>query len=274
MYRKRVGITTKATAVVIVVVLVVLGVAGAYYYFTLPTKPPPGGNITVGFSISQTGTFNVEGGASLNGIKTAAQWINTHGGVIVGGKAYNISLDFYDDASTSSNINNLYAKIVQQDHAQFLLAPYSSGLTAVAAPLAEQFNLIMLSHGGSADTLWTQGYKNLFPLDLALGVHNVLVHHPCCADLLQAVTVTPNQPDQMYPLKYGPPLPARLLVKNAPPEARVLVDGVLVGTAADPRPFAMTEPDQKATVTIGDRTLVVILKAGTVNTLDYQKASP
>ncbi len=162
MYRKRVGITTKATAVAIVVILVILGVAGAYYYFTLPTKPPPGGNITVGFSISQTGSFNVEGGASLNGIKTATQWVNTHGGVIVGGKSYNISLDFYDDASTSSNINNLYAKIVQQDHAQFLLAPYSSGLTAVAAPLAEQFNLIMLSHGGSADTLWTQGYKNLF----------------------------------------------------------------------------------------------------------------
>jgi hypothetical protein len=36
----------------------------------------------------------------------------------------------------------------------------------------------------------------------------------------------------------------------------------------------MTQPDQKATVTIGDRTLHTTLKAGVVNPLDYAQASP
>ena len=49
---------------------------------------------------------------------------------------------------------------------------------------------------------------------------------------------------------------------------------VLVGTASDLRPYAMTQPDQKATVTIGDRTLVTTLKAGMLNLLDYAKGTP
>src|SRR2546428_6624882 len=107
------------------------------------------GTITVGFSISLTGTFNVEGTNSLNGIKTAAQWINSHGGVTVQGSTYNVSLDFYDDQSNSGNIVQLYTKIVTQDGAEFLLAPYSSGLTTAAAPTADQHDRVMLTHGGS-----------------------------------------------------------------------------------------------------------------------------
>ncbi|HEY6909971.1 MAG TPA: protein kinase [Myxococcales bacterium] len=118
------------------------------------------------------------------------------------------------------------------------------------------------------------GTTNMFSLRLRPGAHKVLVHHPCCADAIQDVVVTKNRPDQLYQLRYGPPLPAKFRVVNAPDDARVLVEGVLVGTASDPRPYAMTRPDQKATVTIGDRTLVTTLKAGMVNLLDYSQATP
>ena len=164
MREKRVGLTTKATAIIVIVILVIVGGAGAYYYLSTPTTTPPSqrGTITVGFSISQTGTFNVEGGKSLAGIQAAAKWINDNGGVTVAGKVYNITLKDYDDASTTSNIVPLYTKLITQDGAQFLLAPYSSGLTAAAAPLADQYKLIMLSHGGASDSIWTKGYKNVF----------------------------------------------------------------------------------------------------------------
>jgi len=117
-----------------------------------------------------------------------------------------------------------------------------------------------------------EGDNNMFQVKLVPGVHKVLVHHPCCADAQQELLVTPNR--DLYQLNYGAPLPARFRVINAPPGARVLVDGVLVGTAADPPPYAMTQPDQKATVTIGDRTLHTTLKAGVINPLDYAQASP
>jgi hypothetical protein len=118
------------------------------------------------------------------------------------------------------------------------------------------------------------GNDNMFTLKLAPGQHQVLVHHPCCTDASQEVVVTPSRPDQLYQLRYGAPLPAQFRVANAPPDARVLVDGVLVGTAADPRPYSMTQPDQRATVTIGDRTLSTTLKAGMLNLLDYSQATP
>jgi serine/threonine-protein kinase len=113
-----------------------------------------------------------------------------------------------------------------------------------------------------------------FSLKLAPGPHRVLVHHACCADADQEIVVNPSRPDQIYQLRYGAPLPAQFKVKGAPDDARILVDGVLIGTAADPRPYSMTQPDQRATVTIGDRTLATTLKAGMINTLDYAQASP
>jgi serine/threonine-protein kinase len=113
-----------------------------------------------------------------------------------------------------------------------------------------------------------------FALKLPPGAHNVVVHHPCCSDAVQQISVTPNRREQVYQLHYGAPLPAQFRVINAPPDARVLIDGVLVGTASDPRPYAMTQPDQRATVTIGDRTLAFTVQAGMLNLLDYAKATP
>jgi eukaryotic-like serine/threonine-protein kinase len=117
-----------------------------------------------------------------------------------------------------------------------------------------------------------------FALKLAPGPHSVVVRHPCCAEGIQQISVTRNRPEQVYKLDYGAPLPAQFRVINAPPDARVLIDSgkgaVLVGTASDPRPYAMTQLDQQVTVTIGDRSLVVKVQAGMLNLLDYAKGTP
>jgi hypothetical protein len=118
------------------------------------------------------------------------------------------------------------------------------------------------------------GSDNIFSLKLTAGAHRVLVHHQCCLDATQELLFTRNRPNQIYQLTYGTPMPAQFKVMNAPPDARVLIDGVLVGTASDLRPYTMAHPDEKATVTIGDRRLVTTLKAGVLNPLDYAKASP
>src|SRR5437879_8317194 len=152
-----------AIGIAFVLILVAIA-AAAVYYLTLP--PGFSGTIKIGFTISQTGNFNVEGTNSLNGIKTAANWLNSHGGIAVGGKLYNVSLDYYDDQSMQGNIGTLYPRIIQQDGAQFLLAPYSSLLTAPAAPIADQYDRVMLSHGGSSDLIWTQtSRRNLVEVD-------------------------------------------------------------------------------------------------------------
>jgi serine/threonine-protein kinase len=117
------------------------------------------------------------------------------------------------------------------------------------------------------------GESNMFALKLSPGTHQVLVHHPCCSDKSQEVRITPSRP--IYPLEYGPAQPARFKVLNAPSsDAKVYIDGHLVGIASDLPDHAMKEPVQKATVIIGDRTLTTTLKAGFLNTLDYAKGAP
>jgi eukaryotic-like serine/threonine-protein kinase len=115
----------------------------------------------------------------------------------------------------------------------------------------------------------------MVPLRLALGPHRVELRHPCCDPALQEIVVTPNRPGQLYQLDYGRPKDAQFNVLNAPPDARVLVDGVFIGSASDRKlAMQMKRPTQRATVTIGDRTLSITLKAGFINPLDYGEATP
>jgi branched-chain amino acid transport system substrate-binding protein len=148
--------------IAIIVGLLVIAAVGAAAIIFRPTATPPD-VIKIGFSISLTGRFAVEGTNSLNGIQTITQWINTHGGVTIGGRSYQIALDYYDDTGRSDQIISLYTKIISQDGAHVLLAPYSSALTTAAAPLADQLDRVMMSHGGSSDTIFTDppGYRNL-----------------------------------------------------------------------------------------------------------------
>ncbi len=151
----------KLIAAVVAIVLVLVVIAAVAIYILGQPPASSTGTIKIGFTISLTGTFNIEGTNSLHGIQTATQWINSHGGVTVNGTSYQLALDYVDDQSSSTNIPTTYASFVTTDHDQFLLAPYSSGLTAAAAPVADTYNEVMLSHGGASDTIFQQGYKNV-----------------------------------------------------------------------------------------------------------------
>jgi serine/threonine-protein kinase len=116
------------------------------------------------------------------------------------------------------------------------------------------------------------GTEQIFHRSLTPGMHQVVVHNPCCADSVQNIPIVPNK--QMYQLEFGQPRAAHVVIANAPPDARILIDGNFVGTAQDMPPVAMREFAQDATVTIGDRTLRVRLKAGVDNRLDYAQGTP
>ena len=118
------------------------------------------------------------------------------------------------------------------------------------------------------------GDSQIFNLELEPGPHSYVVHHRCCADGAGEFVVTAGKVDQVYKLHYGVPRPARLVLVNAPPDARVLIDGAMAGTAPELPPYLMTDPDRLVTVTIGDRSLQTRLKAGDDNRIDYAQATP
>ncbi len=111
-----------------------------------------------GVPISLSGKFAYEGQMSLWGMKAAVKWINEHGGVKVGNTVYKVALKVYDDNSKKEMVQSLIARLATVDHIKFILAPYSSGLTLAAAPIAEKYHVLLNSHGGASDYIFQQGY--------------------------------------------------------------------------------------------------------------------
>jgi branched-chain amino acid transport system substrate-binding protein len=112
----------------------------------------------IGAPISLSGKFSKEGQMSLWGMQVAARWINEHGGIKVGDTVYKVEIKYYDDESKKEAVQSLIERLATVDKVKFVLAPYSSGLTMAAAPIAEKYGVLMNSHGGASDYIFEQGY--------------------------------------------------------------------------------------------------------------------
>ena len=114
----------------------------------------------IGAPISLSGKFSKEGQMSLWGMQVAVKWVNQkHGGLKVGNTVYKLELKYYDDESKKETVQSLIERLVTVDKVNFILAPYSSGLTLAAAPIADKYGALFNSHGGASDYIFEQGYK-------------------------------------------------------------------------------------------------------------------
>ncbi len=121
-----------------------------------------GDTIVLGSAISLTGKYSTNGIHAQNGYDLAVQRINEMGGVKVGGKSYKLKVVYYDDESTPARGAQLAERLIKQDGVQFMLGPYSSGLTKAIAPVTEKYKIPMVEAEGASRSLFTQGYKYLF----------------------------------------------------------------------------------------------------------------
>ena len=118
--------------------------------------------ITIGMTVSQTGPLNVDSVAQLRGAEFWRDEVNAAGGIKAGNKRYKVRFVTYDDQSVGGRVQQLYTRLIVQDKAQFLFGPYSSGLTATAAVISEQYGKIMLIGGGAEPKTYQLGNKYLF----------------------------------------------------------------------------------------------------------------
>ena len=121
-----------------------------------------GDTITLGSALSFTGKYATNGIHTQRGYDFAVDRINSTGGVKVGGKSYKLTVKYYDDESTPARGAQLAERLIQQDGVEFMLGPYSSGMTKAIAPVSEKFGVPMIEAEGASRSLFTQGYKYLF----------------------------------------------------------------------------------------------------------------
>ncbi len=119
--------------------------------------------VTIGFTSSQTGSLNVESTRQYHGLKLWIDQVNKAGGVkLADGTAVTFKAQTYDDESSKDRVQQLYTKLATEDNADFLISPYSSGLAAAAAVIAQQYNKIMITTGAADDSTYQKGYTLVY----------------------------------------------------------------------------------------------------------------
>jgi branched-chain amino acid transport system substrate-binding protein len=118
--------------------------------------------IVLGAAVSQTGKYAREGKFYVDAYQMVVDAINKAGGVRVGGKAYKLELKMYDDQSDPNLSARLYTRLVTSDKVNFLLGPYSSGITIPASSVSEKYEIPMIQGGGASGQIFSRGYKYIF----------------------------------------------------------------------------------------------------------------
>ena len=120
------------------------------------------GEIIIGSAISLTGKYATNGVHAKNGYEYAVTVIKENGGVMVDGKCYNFKVVYYDDESKGDRAATLAERLISQDKVQYMLGPYSSGMTKAIAPVTEKYKIPMVEAEGASRSLFNKGYKYIF----------------------------------------------------------------------------------------------------------------
>jgi branched-chain amino acid transport system substrate-binding protein len=118
--------------------------------------------IVFGAAISITGKTAKEGEYTRDGYQFAIDKINEMGGIKVGGKTYKVELKYYDDETKPERTAQLIEKLINEDKVSLILGPYGSSPTGTAAPLVERYKIPMVEANGSAESIFSKGYKYTF----------------------------------------------------------------------------------------------------------------
>ncbi len=118
--------------------------------------------IVFGAAISITGKTAKEGEYTRDGYQIAIDKINEIGGIKVSGKTYKVELKYYDDETKPERTAQLIEKLINEDKVNLILGPYGSSPTGTAAPLVERYKIPMVEANGSAESIFSKGYKYTF----------------------------------------------------------------------------------------------------------------
>ncbi len=130
---------------------------------TPTAAPSEAKTMVIGFTASQTGKLNVSSTRQVNGLQLWMDQINAGGGIqLSDGTTVKFESVFYDDESNKDRVQELYTRLATEDNADFLISPYSSGLTAAAAVIAEQYGKVMITTGAASDATYKEGYTLVF----------------------------------------------------------------------------------------------------------------
>ena len=114
--------------------------------------------ILIGTSLSLTGDFSVDGQAFERGYNLWVQEINKNGGLL----GHKVTLKVLNDNSDPATVATNYSQLISADHAAFVFGPFSTLLTASAAPVAARNHYAFIEGAGGGPLVFSLKLPNLF----------------------------------------------------------------------------------------------------------------
>jgi len=118
------------------------------------TKAP----ILIGTSLSLTGDFSVDGQAFERGYNLWVSNINKSGGLL----GHKVTLKVLNDNSDPATVATNYTQLISTDHAAFVFGPFSTLLTASAAPVVARNHYAFIEGAGGGPLVFSLKLPNLF----------------------------------------------------------------------------------------------------------------
>jgi branched-chain amino acid transport system substrate-binding protein len=118
--------------------------------------------ISIGVSVSLTGNFARLGALELTGLQLWAETVNAAGGIASGGRTRPVRLIVLDDQSDPLVSTRLTQRLITEDRVQFLIGPYSSGITQATTAIAERYRVITIAPLANAPVLYHRKFRYLF----------------------------------------------------------------------------------------------------------------
>ncbi len=142
MFQKRKGMVL--AVVLLLVAALVTGCGGGSKPADTPKAEEPK-EIKIGFLGAKTGSVAVYGINTLEGMKMAAEEINKAGGVL-GKQIVIVEEDNRGDKTEGANVTQ---KLIDKDKVVAIIGDPTTGITKVAAPIAQQNQVVLLSAGST-----------------------------------------------------------------------------------------------------------------------------
>jgi branched-chain amino acid transport system substrate-binding protein len=121
-----------------------------------PGKAASGNPIVIGGTLGITGSNSGPSAGYLAAAKYWQQQVNASGGLL----GRQVELKIYDDESNQATAQQLYQQLIDQDHADLLLAPFSTAIGGAVVPLAARAGKVMFN-GGFVSKQLHQKYKSI-----------------------------------------------------------------------------------------------------------------
>jgi branched-chain amino acid transport system substrate-binding protein len=118
--------------------------------------------IILGASLSLTGNKSNIGQHVQKGYDLGVKIINETGGINVGGKKYNLEIQYYDDESNSSRSTALVERLIQYEGVDYLLGPSDHEAVLKILPVVEKLNVPMVNTTQLPKFIDNKNYKYSF----------------------------------------------------------------------------------------------------------------